>query len=90
MPSLSCKDSCECLSDKCMSDKCFGTKDGDTCIYPQDCNYGKTCRKESDKEKALYKCLDPLKEGCKCELDTDCELNWRFRERICTKYLKKK
>ena len=86
MPSLPCKDSCECLSDKCMSDKCFGTNDGDTYNYPHYCNYRKTFRKESDKEEALYKSLDPLKEGGKCELDTDCELNWGFREGICTKY----
>ena len=86
MPSLPCKDSCECLSDKCMSDKCFGTNDGDTYNYPHDCNYRKTCRKESDEEEALYKCLDPLKERGKCKLDTDCELNWEIREGICTKY----
>ena len=86
LPSLPCKDSKECLSDKCMSDKCVGINDGDTCKNSYDCNFGKTCRKESDKQDALYKCLDPLKEGDKCQLDTDCELNCGCRQGICTKY----
>ena len=85
LPSLPCNDSSECLSNKCMQDKCIGVDDGDSCNNAYDCNYGKTCRKENIEEN-VYKCLDPVKEGEKCEIDTDCELSCGCREGVCTKY----
>ena len=83
LPSLPCNDNNECLSNECMTSKCKGVADGDPCIYSYDCNYGKTCRKDGEN---LNKCLDPLKEGEQCEIDTDCELNCGCRNGTCVKY----
>ena len=85
LPSLPCKDNKECISDKCSQNKCIGVNDGETCKNTHDCNYGKTCRKEK-LEDNTYKCLNPLKEGGKCEKDTDCELSCGCKEGKCTKY----
>ena len=85
LPSLPCNDSIECMSNKCVAFKCVASQDGDTCENSYDCNYGKTCRK-NNKESNIKKCLDPLKEGEKCEIDTDCEINLGCRNGICTKY----
>ena len=70
LPSLPCNDSIECMSNKCMSFKCVGVNDGDHCINSYDCNYGKTCRKVNEMDNS-NRCLDPLKEGQKCEKDVD-------------------
>ena len=84
LPSLPCNLSTECMSDVCMSYKCVGKDDGDYCDFAYQCYYGKTCRKsETDNNK---RCLDPLKEGQKCEIDTDCELDYGCRNGTCTKY----
>ena len=85
LPSLPCNSSEECLSDKCMLEKCVGTDDGDSCNNAFDCNYGKTCRKNNSDDLVSH-CLDPLEEGEKCQLDTDCELHCGCMKGICTKY----
>ena len=83
LPTLPCNDSSECISGYCNAYKCNGGGEGDDCQSVVDCIYGKTCRQES---KDIYKCLDPVKEGGKCYMDTDCELDYGCREGICTKY----
>ena len=83
LPTLPCNDSSECISGYCNAYKCNGGGEGDDCKSVVDCIYGKTCRQES---KDIYKCLDPVKEGGKCYMDTDCELDYGCREGICTKY----
>ena len=82
LPSLPCNDSSECISNICMNNQCQGIKDGDSCHFSYECYYGKTCRKEGK----IYKCLDPVKEGEKCEIDTDCEINCGCKNGKCTKY----
>ena len=83
LPSLPCELNEECITGECMINKCKGYSDGDQCLSPKYCNFGKTCRKN---EKLVYVCLAPLKEGDKCELDTDCELDCGCMKGICTKY----
>ena len=85
LPSLPCNDTYECLSEVCMSQKCQGKEDGDACNLPSDCNYGKTCRKKLENDTGTF-CLNPLKEGEKCIIDTDCELDCGCMKGICTKY----
>ena len=87
LPSLPCNESDECISGKCdyPNQKCIGTFDGDECNKPEECNYGKTCRKKLN-EDLTKKCIDPLKEGEECELDTDCEINCGCMKGVCTKY----
>ena len=83
LPSLPCVLNEECITGECMIDKCKGYSDGEQCLSPSYCDYGKTCRKNKN---SIYICLDPLKEGDKCELDTDCELDCGCMKGICTKY----
>ena len=83
LPSLPCNQSDECMSNYCFGFKCKGTDDGDKCNYAHECYYGKTCRKDTD---GINKCLDPAKEGEKCEIDTDCEISCGCRKGVCTKY----
>ena len=63
--------------------KCNGKTDEDDCQKPEDCYYGKTCRKNQD---LVNKCLPPLKEGDPCEVDTDCEIDCGCMKGNCTKY----
>ena len=83
LPSLPCEDNEECLSGYCSSKKCMGKDEGNPCDSPSQCYYGKTCRKS---ENASFVCLDPLKEGEQCEIDTDCEIDSGCMKGICTKY----
>ena len=87
LPSLPCKTSEECISGNCdyPNQKCFGTPDGDECNKSEQCYYGKTCRKKETTD-LTKKCLDPLKEGEECELDTDCEIDSGCMNGNCTKY----
>ena len=86
LPSLPCNNTNEeCLSGVCMIDKCLGKEEGDACNSASDCYYGKTCRKKNDDDLGLT-CLDPLKEGEKCSIDTDCELDCGCMKGVCTKY----
>ena len=85
LPSLPCKENSECISNKCSSNVCQGVSDNQKCTAPSDCNYGKTCRKDSN-DNNIYKCLDPLKKDEKCEIDTDCEIGYGCSKGICTEY----
>ena len=86
LPSLYCEDSEECISLNCQQNKCIGQSDGGDCTSPSSCNYGKTCRRNLETSDSGRKCLDPLKEGERCELDTDCVLECGCMKNICTKY----
>ena len=85
LPSLPCSSSEECISGNCnyTIQKCNGKSDEDDCQKPEDCYYGKTCRKNQD---LVNKCLPPLKEGDPCEVDTDCEIDCGCMKGNCTKY----
>lgn len=88
LPSLPCDSIEECISSNCdfFNHVCVGKGDGDGCDKPEDCNYGKTCRKHFELDENFKKCLDPMKEGDKCEVDTDCEINCGCMKGICTQY----
>ena len=87
LPSLPCEDNEECLSKYCSLGECMGKSDGSQCNSPSECYYGKTCRKNLTlTDNNLSHCLDPLKEGENCEIDTDCEIDCGCMKGICTKY----
>ena len=83
LPSLSCKSNEDCLSENCKEDICVGKLEGETCFSVEDCEYGYTCRKDKD---GVYKCLDPITTGNKCDYDTDCVNESGCLNNICTKY----
>ena len=86
LPSLPCKEQEECFSLNCHNDVCQGKSDGSECSSPFECNYGRTCRRNLNEAISTSKCLEPVKEGEKCELDTDCVLECGCLNGICTKY----
>jgi hypothetical protein len=74
LPSLPCKEQEECYSLNCHNDVCQGKSDGSECISPFECNYGRTCRRNLNEVSSSSRCLEPIKEGGQCEIDTDCVL----------------
>ena len=83
LPSLSCESNDDCLSGDCDEHKCKGKALNEKCNAVAECNYGLTCRKDSDN---TYKCLDPITTGNKCQIDTDCVNESGCLNNICTKY----
>ena len=86
LPSLPCENNNDCLSDNCVNNKCKGKAFKESCISTTECEYGYTCRKDSDN---TYKCLEPITTGNKCEKDTDCIHNCGCLNNLCTEYFSK-
>ena len=83
LPSLPCEKNEDCLSGICQNKYCLGKLFEETCQSASDCEYGYTCRKDSNNE---YKCLEPITTGNKCEMDTDCVHESGCLDHICTQY----
>ena len=83
LPTLPCETNDDCLSGECKGNTCVGKYGGEKCNSPSDCVYGYTCRKDSDN---IYKCLDPITTGNKCEYHTDCVGESGCLNNICTPY----
>ena len=83
LPTLPCKSNEECLSNICSQGICLGKQKGENCSLVTDCDYGYTCRKDSDNN---FKCLEPITTGNNCDYDTDCINECGCLKNICTKY----
>ena len=83
LPTLPCDSPEDCLSGKCISNQCVGNYKGDACNSAADCIYGLTCRKDSEN---VFRCLEPITTGNKCDYDTDCVGESGCLNNICTKY----